>query len=77
MSLAFFSEKAYMRFTTFAPKLRNRLALSNLGFILIREIVIPEDTIRRRYERTRKNLIELYLPLFAGLFTITLIQFCR
>jgi predicted ABC-type ATPase len=24
---------------------------------------IPEDTIRRRYERGRKNLIELYLPL--------------
>nr|WP_226576931.1 hypothetical protein [Microseira wollei] len=24
---------------------------------------IPEDVIRRRYERGRKNLIELYLPL--------------
>jgi predicted ABC-type ATPase len=24
---------------------------------------IPEETIRRRYERSRKNLIELYLPL--------------
>ncbi|WP_341738097.1 zeta toxin family protein [Microcoleus sp. CAWBG640] len=24
---------------------------------------IPEDTIRRRYERGRKNLIDLYLPL--------------
>ncbi|MEH2315674.1 hypothetical protein [Nostoc sp.] len=24
---------------------------------------ISEDTIRRRYERGRKNLIELYLPL--------------
>ncbi|MEG4863542.1 MULTISPECIES: hypothetical protein [Microcoleaceae] len=24
---------------------------------------IPEDVIRRRYERGRKNLLELYLPL--------------
>jgi predicted ABC-type ATPase len=24
---------------------------------------IPEDTIRRRYDRSRKNLVELYLPL--------------
>jgi predicted ABC-type ATPase len=27
---------------------------------------IPEDTIRRRYERGRKNLISLYLPLCDG-----------
>jgi len=25
---------------------------------------IPEDVIRRRYERGRRNLIELYLSLF-------------
>jgi predicted ABC-type ATPase len=24
---------------------------------------IPEETIRRRFERGRKNLVELYLPL--------------
>ncbi len=24
---------------------------------------VPEDVIRRRYERGRRNLIELYLPL--------------
>jgi predicted ABC-type ATPase len=24
---------------------------------------IPEDTIRRRYDRGRRNLVELYLPL--------------
>ncbi len=27
---------------------------------------IPEEVIRRRYERGRKNLIDLYLPLCDG-----------
>lgn len=27
---------------------------------------IPEDVIRRRYERGRQNLIKLYLPLCDG-----------
>ncbi|MBW4444689.1 MAG: AAA family ATPase [Plectolyngbya sp. WJT66-NPBG17] len=31
---------------------------------------IPEDVVRRRYERGRKNLIDLYLPLYDELFVL-------